>query len=84
MRRFLPVAVWTVVLAAGPALAGDPVPGAWHARGDRTGKAVSTIEVVEPADGTLHEAELWVDDGTPEVRGHQSILDKTKAWLRGR
>ena len=38
--------------------------------------------IMDPADGKVYKAELWVEDGKLKVRGYQGILYKTKTWLR--
>lgn len=38
--------------------------------------------VLDPEDGKIYTAELWVEDGKLMVRGYSGFLYKTRAWLK--
>jgi uncharacterized protein (DUF2147 family) len=143
MRQLFLVAVLTLVLTAGAALAADSVVGTWKTVDDKTGKVESTVEIYEqggkvfakitgltepndaqgkpktctkckgadkdkpivglviikdlslssdrykggtildPADGKIYKAELWIEDGKLKVRGYLGVFYKTQTWLKG-
>jgi len=38
--------------------------------------------VLDPEDGKVYTAEIWVEDGKLMVRGYSGFLYKTRAWLK--
>lgn len=38
--------------------------------------------VLDPEDGTVYSAEIWVADGKLMVRGYSGFLYKTRTWLK--
>jgi uncharacterized protein (DUF2147 family) len=38
--------------------------------------------IMDPEDGKVYQAELWVEDGKLKVRGHLGPFHKTQTWLR--
>lgn len=38
--------------------------------------------VVDPEDGKVYSAEIWVEDGKLMVRGYSGFLYKTRTWLK--
>jgi len=39
--------------------------------------------ILDPADGKVYKAEMWVEDGKLKVRGYLGIVYKTQTWLKG-
>ncbi len=39
--------------------------------------------ILDPADGKIYKAELWVEDGKLKVRGYLGPFYKTQTWLKG-
>ena len=39
--------------------------------------------ILDPADGKVYKAEMWVEDGKLKVRGYLGIIYKTQTWLKG-
>jgi uncharacterized protein (DUF2147 family) len=39
--------------------------------------------ILDPADGKIYKAEVWVEDGKLKVRGYLGIFYKTQTWLKG-
>jgi len=39
--------------------------------------------ILDPADGKIYKAELWVEDGKLKVRGYLGVFYKTQTWLKG-
>ena len=39
--------------------------------------------ILDPEDGKIYKAELWVEDGKLKVRGYLGLLYKTRTWLKG-
>jgi len=143
MRQIFSLAVLTLALAAGAALAADSPVGTWKTVDEKSGKVESTVEVYEqggklfgritglaepndaqgkpktcskctgadkgqpmvglviikglsasdghykggtimdPRDGKIYKAELWVEDGKLRVRGYLGLFYKTRTWLKG-
>ena len=48
----------------------------------RSGDRYKGGTIMDPADGKVYKAELWIEDGKLKVRGYQGFLYKTKTWLR--
>jgi uncharacterized protein (DUF2147 family) len=38
--------------------------------------------ILDPADGKVHKAEVWPEDGKLKVRGYVGPLYKTQTWVR--
>jgi uncharacterized protein (DUF2147 family) len=38
--------------------------------------------ILDPKDGKVHKAEIWVDDGTLKVRGYIGFFYKTQTWVK--
>jgi uncharacterized protein (DUF2147 family) len=38
--------------------------------------------IMDPDDGKVYRAEIWVEDGTLKVRGYQGIFYRTQTWPR--
>ena len=38
---------------------------------------------LDPEDGTVYKAELWIEDGKLKVRGYLGPFHKTQTWVRG-
>jgi uncharacterized protein (DUF2147 family) len=74
MRRFLWVAVWTVVFAVGPRLVADSVLGTWHTLDDKTGKVRSTVEVYEEGGKVL--ARITALTEPDDARGHPKVCGR--------
>jgi uncharacterized protein (DUF2147 family) len=39
--------------------------------------------ILDPEDGKIYKAELWVEDGKLKVRGYLGPFYKTQTWLKG-
>jgi uncharacterized protein (DUF2147 family) len=39
--------------------------------------------ILDPQDGKIYTAEIWVEDGNLKVRGYVGFLYQTRTWLRG-
>jgi uncharacterized protein (DUF2147 family) len=39
--------------------------------------------ILDPADGKIYKAEVWVEDGKLKVRGYLGVFYKTQTWLKG-
>ena len=39
--------------------------------------------ILDPADGKVYKAEVWVEDGKLKVRGYLGMFYKTQTWLKG-
>jgi uncharacterized protein (DUF2147 family) len=39
--------------------------------------------IMDPKDGKVYKAELWVEDGKLKVRGYLGLFYKTETWLKG-
>ena len=39
--------------------------------------------ILDPEDGKVYTAEIWVEDGKLMVRGYAGFLYKTRTWLKG-
>jgi len=39
--------------------------------------------ILDPEDGKVYKAEIWVEDGKLKVRGYLSLFYKTQTWIRG-
>ena len=76
-----------------PASRGDGA--AWDARYSATASSsVKTIRsrprtpargdrwTMDPEDGKIYKAEIWVEDGKLKVRGYLGVFYKTQTWLR--
>jgi len=38
--------------------------------------------IMDPEDGKVYKAELWIEDGKLKVRGYLGIFYKTQTWLK--
>ena len=38
--------------------------------------------IMDPKDGKVYKAELWIEDGKLKVRGYLGILYRTQTWLK--
>jgi len=39
--------------------------------------------ILDPEDGKVYKAELWMEDGKVKVRGYLSVFHKTQTWIKG-
>jgi uncharacterized protein (DUF2147 family) len=39
--------------------------------------------ILDPEDGKVYKAELWMEDGKVKVRGYLSVFYKTQTWIKG-
>ena len=39
--------------------------------------------IMDPADGKIYKAEVWVEDGKLKVRGYLGVFYKTQTWRKG-
>ena len=39
--------------------------------------------ILDPEDGKVYKAEIWVEDGKLKVRGYIGFLYKTQTWVKG-
>jgi len=39
--------------------------------------------ILDPEDGKVYKAEMWVEDGKLKVRGYISFFYKTQTWVKG-
>jgi len=39
--------------------------------------------ILDPQDGKIYTAEIWVEDGNLKVRGYVGFLYQTRTWLKG-
>ena len=39
--------------------------------------------ILDPEDGKIYKAEVWVEDGKLKVRGYVGPIYKTQTWLKG-
>ena len=39
--------------------------------------------ILDPNDGKVYKAELWVEDGKLKVRGYLAMFFKTQTWVKG-
>jgi uncharacterized protein (DUF2147 family) len=39
--------------------------------------------ILDPEDGKVYKAEMWVEDGKLRVRGYVGFLYRTQTWLKG-
>jgi uncharacterized protein (DUF2147 family) len=39
--------------------------------------------ILDPDDGKVYKAEIWVEDGKLKVRGYVGFVYKTQTWLKG-
>jgi len=39
--------------------------------------------ILDPEDGKVYKAELWMEDGKLKVRGYISLFYKTQTWIKG-
>jgi hypothetical protein len=72
----------TLLLAPWPAVAADSPVGTWKTIDDKTGQALSEIQIMDPEDGKTYEAELWVEDGKLKVRGYLGFFYRTQTWVK--
>jgi uncharacterized protein (DUF2147 family) len=49
----------------------------------RSGDSYKGGTILDPEDGKVYKAEIWVEDGKLKVRGYVGFLYKTQAWLKG-
>ena len=40
--------------------------------------------ILDPEDGKIYKAELWVEGGNLKVRGYHGPFYKTQTWLKGK
>ena len=40
--------------------------------------------ILDPEDGKIYKAEVWVEDGKLKVRGYLGPIYKTQTWLKGK
>jgi uncharacterized protein (DUF2147 family) len=40
--------------------------------------------ILDPEDGKVYKAELWMEDGKLKVRGYLSLFYKTQTWIKGK
>ena len=40
--------------------------------------------ILDPDDGKVYKAEVWVEDGKLKVRGYLGVFYRTQTWLRAR
>jgi uncharacterized protein (DUF2147 family) len=40
--------------------------------------------ILDPEDGKVYKAEIWVEDGKLKVRGFLAFFHKTQTWIRGK
>ena len=38
---------------------------------------------MDPEDGKVYKAEMWLDQGRLKVRGYLGLLYRTQTWVRG-
>jgi len=38
--------------------------------------------ILDPADGKIYKAEVWVEDGKLKVRGYLGVFYKTQTWVK--
>jgi len=38
--------------------------------------------ILDPADGKIYKAELWLEDGKLKVRGYLGVFYKTQTWIK--
>ena len=50
-----------------------------HAEGDRYKGGT----ILDPEDGKIYKAELWMEDGKLKVRGYLGPFYKTQTWVKG-
>ena len=39
--------------------------------------------ILDPEDGKVYKAEVWIEDGKLKVRGYISLFYKTQTWIKG-
>ena len=39
--------------------------------------------ILDPDDGKIYKAELWVEEGTLKVRGYLGLFYRTQTWFKG-
>lgn len=39
--------------------------------------------ILDPEDGKIYRAEVWMEDGKLKVRGYLGVFYKTQTWLKG-
>ena len=39
--------------------------------------------ILDPEDGKVYKAEVWIEDGKLKVRGYLGIFHKTQTWVKG-
>jgi uncharacterized protein (DUF2147 family) len=39
--------------------------------------------ILDPEDGKVYKAEIWVEDGKLKVRGYLGFFYKTQTWVKG-
>jgi uncharacterized protein (DUF2147 family) len=49
-----------------------------------SGKSYKGGTILDPEDGKVYKAEIWVDDGKLKVRGYVGFFYKTQTWLKAR
>ena len=49
----------------------------------RSGDSYKGGTILDPEDGKVYKAEIWVEDGKLKVRGYVGFFYKTQTWLKG-
>ena len=47
------------------------------------GKRYKEGTIMDPEDGKVYKAEMWLDQGRLKVRGYLGLLYRTQTWVRG-
>jgi uncharacterized protein (DUF2147 family) len=50
---------------------------------NRSGDSYKGGTILDPDDGKVYKAEIWVEDGKLKVRGYVGFVYKTQTWLKG-
>jgi uncharacterized protein (DUF2147 family) len=40
--------------------------------------------ILDPEDGKVYKAQIWIEDGKLKVRGYLSLFHKTQTWIKGK
>jgi len=48
-----------------------------------SGDSYKNGTILDPDDGKVYKAEIWVEDGKLKVRGYVGFVYKTQTWLKG-
>jgi uncharacterized protein (DUF2147 family) len=49
----------------------------------RDGDRYKGGSILDPEDGKVYRAEVWIEDGKLKVRGHLGPFHKTQTWVKG-